>query len=227
MILKSFRKLSGLFLLMLAQCIFSPLAWAHPHIWIDGNVELVFDRQGQAVGVRQSWLFDELFSTYALQGMPRDKAGQVPAQELEKITGEWMKALGEPDSHFFTKMSLGGKALSYGAPQQAQTTWDPKTSQLVLSFALPFEQPVNVGAKGFEVDIQDPSYFVAFNYKGLKSFKGVDAPSGCKFNYMPPRPLDPKTERLLWSIPPEQKELPENLREAVKQLSHQFTVKCP
>lgn len=227
MISRIFKKFSAFVLLIIAQGTLLPVAQAHPHIWIDGSVELVFDRQGQAVSVRQSWLFDELFSTYALQGMPRDKAGQVPAQELEKITGEWMKALGDPDSHFFTKMTLGGKPLTYGAPQQALTTWDPKTSQLVLSFALPFEQPVNVAAKGFEIDVQDPSYFVAFNYKGLKSFKGVDMPSSCKLNYMPPRPLDPKTERLLWSIPPEQKELPENLREAVKQLSHQFTVKCP
>jgi len=223
---KKFRMLCSLLLVMSAQCILLPVARAHPHIWIDGTVELVFDRQGNAASVRQSWLFDELFSTYALQGMPRDKAGQVPAQELQKITGEWIKALGEPESHFFTKMMLGGKVLAYGAPQQAQTTWDPKLSQLVLSFVLPLEQPVKIGAKGLEVDIQDPSYFVAFNYKGLKSFKGIDVPSGCQFNYMPPRPLDPKTERLLWSIPPEQKELPENLREAVKQLSHQFTVKC-
>lgn len=227
MIYKIFKKLRGLLVLTIAQCVLIPVAQAHPHIWIDGTVELAFDRQGQAAYVRQSWLFDELFSTYALQGMPRDKAGQVPVQELEKITGEWMKALGEPESHFFTRMTLGGKPLTYGAPQNAQTTWDPKTSQLVLSFTLPIEQPVKIDSKGFEVDIQDPSYFVAFNYKGLKSFKGIDAPPDCKFNYMPPRPLDPKTERLLWSIPPEQKELPENLREAVKQLSHQFTVKCP
>lgn len=227
MIYKNFRKCCGVLLLVLAQCVLLPVAQAHPHIWIDGSVELVFDPQGQATSVRQSWLFDELFSTYALQGMPRDKAGQVPARELEKITGEWMKALGEPESHFFSKMTLAGKPLNFGPPQQAQTTWDPTSSQLVLSFLLPLEQPVSIAGKGFEIDIQDPSYFVAFNYKGLKSFKGIDSPSGCKFNYMPPRPLDPKTERLLWSIPPEQKELPENLREAVKQLSHQFTVKCP
>jgi ABC-type uncharacterized transport system substrate-binding protein len=215
-------------LLLIAQCLMIPTALAHPHIWIEGAIELVFNSQGQATAVRQSWLFDELFSTYALQGMPRDKAGQVPSAELGKITGEWMTALADPESHFFTKIRLGGKSLAFGAPLNARSTWDPKASQLVLSFELPLDSSVKIDAKGLEVDIQDPGYFVAFEYKGgARAFKGIDAPEQCKFGYMPPRPLDPKTERLLWSIPPTQKELPENLREAVRQLSHQFTVKCP
>jgi ABC-type uncharacterized transport system substrate-binding protein len=223
---KAYFKLWCLLGVILAQLWLMPVAKAHPHIWIDGTIELVFDSKGQAAVVRQSWLFDELFSTYALQGMPRDKNGQVPVKELEKITQEWMTALGEPESHFFTKITLDGKALSHGAPQNARTTWDPKASQLVLSFDLPIDPAASVGPKGLEIAVQDPSYFVAFNYKGLKSFKAAELPSGCKLAYMPPRPLDPKTERLLWSVPPEQKELPPNLKEAVRQLSHQFMVKC-
>lgn len=222
------KKLCAALILLVTQCWILPVAQAHPHIYIEGGIELVFNRQGQVTNVRQSWLFDELFSTYALQGMPRDPSGQVASAELEKITGEWMTALADPESHFFTKVTLAGKPLAFGAPNNARTTWDPKTSQLVLSFDLPIDPPVKVEAKGLEVDIQDPSYFVAFNYKGgIKALKEVDAPAQCKFAYMPPRPLDPKTERLLWSLPPTQKELPENLREAVRQLSHQFTVKCP
>lgn len=214
--------------LVLAQCVVLPVAQAHPHIWIDGGVELVFDAQGQATAVRQSWLFDELFSTYALQGMPRDKAGQVPQDELAKITSEWMASLGEPESHFFTKVTLAGKPVKFGSPVNAKTTWDPKASQLVLSFDLPIAPTVSVADKVLEIDIQDPSYFVAFNYKGgVRAFNVIDAPKQCKSNYMPPRPLDPKTERLLFSIPPDQKVLPPNLQEAVRQLSHQFTVKCP
>ncbi|MFY9137793.1 DUF1007 family protein [Zwartia sp.] len=215
-------------LLIVAQWLSLSVAQAHPHIYIEGGVSLVFNSQGQATSLRQSWLFDELFSTYALQGMTRDQSGQVARAELEKITSEWMTSLAEPESHFFAKITLAGKPLTFGAPNHAQTTWDPKTSQLVLSFEVPIDPPVKVDAKGLEVDIQDPSYFVAFDYKGgARAIKGIDAPWQCKFGYMPPRPLDPKTERLLWSIPPTQKELPENLREAVRQLSHQFTVKCP
>lgn len=215
-------------LLVIAQCFLIPAAQAHPHIWIDGALELVFNQQGQASVVRQRWLFDELFSTYALQGMPRDKTGQVPSAELEKITSEWMTALADPESHFFTKITFGGKPLALGAPLNARSTWDPKSSQLVLSFELPLASPVKIDAAGIEIDIQDPSYFVSFEYKGgVRAFKGIDVPAQCKLGYMPPRPLDPKTERLLWSIPATQKELPANLREAVRQLSHQFTVKCP
>lgn len=222
------KKLYAGLILIVAQWLMLPVTQAHPHIFIEGGIQLVFNSQGQIASIRQSWLFDELFSTYALQGMPRDHTGQVASAELDKITGEWMTALADPESHFFTKATFADKPLVFGAPNNARTTWDPKASQLVLSFDLPIDPPVKVEAKGLEVDIQDPSYFVAFNYKGgRRAIKGVDAPAQCKFGYMPPRPLDSKTERLLWSIPPSQKELPENLREAVRQLSHQFTVKCP
>ena len=226
--MKILKKIYAGWVLALAQCLMAPVALAHPHIWIEGGIELVFNAQGHVSALRQSWLFDELFSTYALQGMKRDKEGQVPSAELEKITSEWMTSLAEPESHFFTKITHSGKPFAFGAPKNARTTWNPKVSQLVLSFELPVEPPIKVDAKGIEIDIQDPGYFVAFDYKGgAGAFKGVDAPAQCKFAYMPPRPLDPKTQRLLWSIPPTQKELPENLREAVRQLYHQFTVKCP
>jgi ABC-type uncharacterized transport system substrate-binding protein len=201
-------------------------AFAHPHIFIDGGVQLVFDSQGQIVSLRQSWKFDELFAAYALQGLPRTKGGEVAPDELEKITKEWMTALADPESHFFTEAMQGTNKFAFGTAKDAATTWDVKTGQLTLSFELPFVKPIIPGKQAVEVDISDSSYFVAFAYKGSSSYRLEGAPQSCRINYLSPRPLDPKTERLLWSIPADQKELPPELKEVTKQLSHQFKVTC-
>jgi ABC-type uncharacterized transport system substrate-binding protein len=69
-----FRK--GLQGLCLWACLQLP-AFAHPHIFIDGNVQLIFNTQGQIVALRQSWKFDELFAAYELPCVPRAKSGEV------------------------------------------------------------------------------------------------------------------------------------------------------
>jgi len=214
-----------LLMLSLWVCLQTP-ALAHPHIFIDGGVQLVFNSQGQIVSLRQSWKFDELFAAYALQGLPRAKSGEVAPGELEKITKEWMTALADPKSHFFTEAMQGTNKFAFGTAKDAATTWDVKTGQLTLSFELPFVTPITPGKQAVEVDISDSSYFVAFAYKGSSSYRLEGAPQSCRINYLSPRPLDPKTERLLWSIPADQKELPPELKEVTKQLSHQFKVTC-
>jgi ABC-type uncharacterized transport system substrate-binding protein len=34
---------------------------AHPHVWIDGHLTLLFNGQGQVTALRHTWKFDELF----------------------------------------------------------------------------------------------------------------------------------------------------------------------
>jgi ABC-type uncharacterized transport system substrate-binding protein len=137
-----------------------------------------------------------------------------------------MTALADPESHFFTEAMQGTNKFNFGAAKDAATTWDAKSGQLTLAFELPFATPVTPGKQAVEVDIYDSSYFVAFAYKGSTSYRLEGAPTSCRIDYLSPRPLDPKTERLLWSIPADQKQLPPELKEVTKQLTHQCKVTC-
>lgn len=44
-------------------------AEAHPHVWIVAKSELIYAPDGTITGVRHAWTFDDMFSTYALQGI--------------------------------------------------------------------------------------------------------------------------------------------------------------
>jgi ABC-type uncharacterized transport system substrate-binding protein len=137
-----------------------------------------------------------------------------------------MLNLADPASHFFTTVSLGGQAIALQKPVHAQSNLDAQTNQLNLSFELPLNEPLALNKLSLEVDVNDPGYFVAFDYKGSQVLTLSEAPSTCRYSHMPPRPLDSKSQRQLGALTPDQKELPEHLRQLVRQLSHQFKVIC-
>jgi ABC-type uncharacterized transport system substrate-binding protein len=199
---------------------------AHPHVWIDGHLTLLFNGQGHVTALRHTWKFDELFTAFSLQGITREKNGVIPGAELKTLTEQWMQNLADPASHFFTVVSYGGKAIALQKPVQAQSNLDAPTNQLTLSFDLPFSEPLVLTKLSLEVDVNDPGYFVAFDYKGSQVLTLSEAPSTCRYSHMPPRALDPKSQRQLGALTPDQKELPEHLRQLVRQLSHQFKVTC-
>ena len=199
---------------------------AHPHVWIDGHLTLLFNSQGQVTALRHTWKFDELFSAFSLQGITREKNGVIPGAELKTLTDQWMLNLADPASHFFTTVSHSGQAIALQKPVHAQSNLDAQTNQLTLSFELPFNAPLALSKLSLEVDVNDPGYFVAFDYKGSQVLTLSEAPSACRFSHMPPRPLDSKSQRQLGALTPDQKELPEHLRQLVRQLSHQFKVTC-
>jgi tRNA threonylcarbamoyladenosine biosynthesis protein TsaE len=199
---------------------------AHPHVWIDGHLTLLFNGQGQVTALRHTWKFDELFSAFSLQGITREKNGVIPAAELKTLTDQWMLNLADPASHFFTTVSHGGQPIALKKPVHTQSNLDTQTNQLTLSFELPLIEPLALSKQSLEVDVNDPGYFVAFDYKVSQVLTLSEAPSTCRSSHMPPRPLDSKSQRQLGALTPDQKELPEHLRLLVRQLSHQFKVTC-
>ena len=44
-------------------------ACAHPHVWIAATTDLVFDESGRVAAVRHQWVFDAMYSGYAVLGL--------------------------------------------------------------------------------------------------------------------------------------------------------------
>ena len=63
------RVLFGLLGLVVAFSLGMATAEAHPHVWITSSSELMYAPDGSVTGVRYAWTFDDMFSTYALQGI--------------------------------------------------------------------------------------------------------------------------------------------------------------
>ena len=82
-----------------AACIvmaFAVPARAHPHVWVTMKSELVYAADGTTTGVRHAWTFDDMFSTYALQGLEtkeKESAFGMVDRRAELSASSWCARL--------------------------------------------------------------------------------------------------------------------------------------
>src|SRR5512143_2171310 len=136
---------------------FGGLAQAHPHVWVTMHTELVYAPDGSITGIRHAWSFDDMFSTFATQGLESKEKGKFTRDELAPLAKVNVESLKEFD--YFTYATADGKKAELTDP--APRYWlDYKDQVLTLNFVLPFKAPVQ--AKELKSEIYDPSLFVDF-----------------------------------------------------------------
>ena len=101
------RVLFGLLAFILAWLAGSPSAEAHPHVWIVAKSEVMYAPDGSMTGVRHAWTFDDMFSTYALQGIETRTKGVYTREELKPLAQTNVESLKE--FNFFTFAKADGK----------------------------------------------------------------------------------------------------------------------
>jgi ABC-type uncharacterized transport system substrate-binding protein len=166
-----------------AACLFAALALllgavpalAHPHVWVTMKSEIVYSPDGMITGVRHAWTFDEMFSTFATQGIESKKKGEFTREELKPLAEVNVTSLKE--FGFFTFAKAAGKKVPLVDPVDYYLEFN--NSMLTLNFTLPVQTPVK--AASLDVEIYDPDYFVDFSFaeKDPVALKG--APAACKF----------------------------------------------
>lgn len=173
---RSTARLRGLAaLLALAACLVLPrAALAHPHVWVVMTSELVYGADGTITGVRHAWTFDDMFSTYATQGLESKQKGVFTREELKDLAEVNVTSLKEYD--FFTYAKLDGKKSPFVDPVDYWLEF--KDSMLTLYFTLPLKTPAK--AKGIEIEVYDPSYFVDFSFADKSPFVLKNPPGDCK-----------------------------------------------
>jgi len=125
--------------------------------------EVVFGPDYQITGIRHHWTFDEFYTAMAIQGLDADGDGVYSKEELEPLAKVNVESLKEFD--YFTFVHLAGeddKLLKLKPPVDYWIDYD--NSVLTLHFTLPLEQPVETHAKPVDIDVYDPSFFVAFGF---------------------------------------------------------------
>lgn len=213
--------------LLLWLALTSPLpTLAHPHMWVEGQMAFGFNAQGQVTGVTQTWVFDELFSSYAKQGLPVGSDKSPPQSELDKIGKSWIEALADPMSHYFTTIRYGTQEVPTGPAQRVKVTWNNKTEQMALTFELPFLTPLVVTGKPLIASVADPTFYVAYSYDNPNAITLLGAPERCQALYQRPKPLDVKTAQRLAAIPSSVTELPDDLMAITQTLQHRVELSC-
>ena len=174
------RGLLGLLLLAGALALGARVAEAHPHVWIIATSELIYAPDGSISGVRHAWTFDDMFSTYALQGIESKTKGIYSHEELAPLAQTNVESLKE--FGFFTFAKADGKKEKFQEPVDYFLEY--KDSLLTLHFTLPLKTPVK--AKDLALEVFDPSFFVDFKFADKDPVRLVGAPVACRINFQRP-----------------------------------------
>jgi ABC-type uncharacterized transport system substrate-binding protein len=195
---------------------------AHPHILIDARTELLFNAQGQVVGVSNVWDFDEAFSAYAIQGYDSKGDGRPTREELQPFAEINLKSLAEYG--YFTRLKIDGANVSFAHPKNYFDVFTDE--KLTLTFTLPLARPLDVNGKALVLEVYDPTYFAAITFTQHEPVKLVGAGPGCQSFVHRPEPLDPALASQLAAIPASQREPPPDLMAVTNKLINETRITC-
>ncbi len=170
------RLLSKLALGLLALGFAASAAQAHPHVYVTMKSEIVYDAEGRMTGIRHHWTFDDMFSSYATQGLESKVKGKFTREELQPLAEVNVTSLKEFD--FFTQGKLNGQKAEFEQP--VDYFLEQKDDLLTLHFTLPLKTPATT--KNVDLDIYDPLYFVAFEFADKEPITLKGAPPNCKIS---------------------------------------------
>jgi ABC-type uncharacterized transport system substrate-binding protein len=182
-------RLAGALGLMLAL---ATSASAHPHVWITVRSEIEFNAAGKVDAVTHDWVFDEMYSSYATQGLA--KPGELVTRQIfQPLAQENAKNLA--DIGYFTTLKLDGKAVEFG---EVTDYWMEERSDHLVHFhvRLPLKTPTAVGRFG-SLFVADPEYFIDFEFDDKDPVTLASAPKGCSVNFNRPKPLDDSEKKTL------------------------------
>ncbi len=171
------RLLLGLICMMAA----TP-ALAHPHVFIDTALEVIFDEQGAATGLRISWTYDEYYSLVIAEerGIDPDYDGTASEVEAKPLAGFDMAW--EPGFAGDTYALMGDVELPLSAPKDWTAAYTG--GKITSTHVRLFDTPVAFGAEPLVVQVYDPSFYTAYAIVGVPILTG--APKACTVEVFEP-----------------------------------------
>ncbi len=152
------RRVAGLLAAGIAL-VASPVL-AHPHVYIDTGIEVLFDAEGRATALRVTWVYDDFFSLMVLQdrGLDPDADGvMTPAEEaaLNGFDMEW-----DADYAGDTYVLAGEVPVALTRPSDWTATY--AEGRLTSTHLRRLEAPVDPAAGPLVIQAYDPGFYTAY-----------------------------------------------------------------
>lgn len=148
-------------------------AHAHPHVWVTVTSELLYAPDKTITAIRHHWVFDDMFSTFAIQGLDSNNDGKLSREELHGLAEVNVSSI--KDFDYFTRAQDKGERFRFG---DASDFWmEHGNGRLTLHFTLPL--PATVRSSTIEFDLYDETYFVDIRLAEGDAVQLVNAPATC------------------------------------------------
>lgn len=159
----------------LALWLCAPMANAHPHVFIDSEVEAIFDTQGQVTALRISWAYDDFYSLLAIEdrGLDPDGDSILTPQEQASLTGFDMGWDADYDGDLYVLNQ--GAPVAMGRPQEATARY--QDGIITSTHLRQLATPLRPGPEGMVIQIYDSGYYTSYTIASAAVL--TNAPKGC------------------------------------------------
>ena len=131
------------------------MAFAHPHVFVDAKVQVLFDEKGFS-GIKNHWVYDEIYSAAMVASVDSDGDGKLSAQESEKLKST---ILGDLEKmNYFNYVQWGSDFLKVEELRNFRAS--VANRRLVLDFVVYFSVPAGNDYSMLVVVVADPTNYV-------------------------------------------------------------------
>ncbi|NIA71792.1 DUF1007 family protein [Pelagibius litoralis] len=149
---------------------------AHPHVWIDSVVRLIFDDNHHVTALEVEWHFDEFYSLFAVEDLDKNADGKLDEAELRPLAELNVTSL--ESYRYFTYVKVDGVDAAYEKVRDYSSRFDDGI--LSLRFVLPLSVPVDPRTAQFSFSSYDPSFYISIEPgRETPVILSDGAPEGC------------------------------------------------
>lgn len=142
---------------------------AHPHVFIDNRISVVFDDKGLK-GFKHEWVFDEMFSSTMIQEFDLDADGKFNKKEVKGIVRGAFSNLKK--HNYFTDITINGQRFKTKEFKDFQVKID--SGVMVYEFFLPCEVTASRVIQEATIAVYDPTYFVQVLWASQRPYSFED-----------------------------------------------------
>lgn len=151
------RAFAAVLAAFLAWSLTAGRAEAHPHVWIDSHVRVIFDENDHVVALAVDWRFDEFYSLFAIEGLDKNADGKLEEAELRPLAELNITSL--ESYRYFTYVTVDGADAAYGEVREYSSSF--AEGILSLRFVLPLSAPVDPRKAELSLTSYDPSFYIS------------------------------------------------------------------
>jgi ABC-type uncharacterized transport system substrate-binding protein len=166
--------------------LYASAADAHPHVWVTMRSHIEFAPDGKVRAILHDWVFDEMYSAYATQGLA--PKGQLATRAIfAPLARE--NAGGLAEVGYYTTLRIDGKVMEFAPVTEY---WMEERADHLVAFhvRLDLKAPTAIHQFG-SLLVADPEFYIDFEFDDPPNGVVMDhAPPGCSDSLTKPKSLD-------------------------------------
>jgi len=147
----------GLATALLALCTSAGTAAAHPHVWIDYAVTVLFD-DTDVKGIRMSWTFDEMYSSMLFHDYTHRPRGPLSPDDVQRLEEGAFKDTA--DYHYFVDVKLNGTAVAVKDVTDFDARFENR--RMTYYFTVPVHTETPATSNTLEIQAFDHEFYIDF-----------------------------------------------------------------